>query len=108
MSTYQQDYKTTINVFFEDERKVMEETEDFWCGEHSLQQVMDNLCRGFNFGRSSWDKERKTSSMFIEGFGEFFENSTGIKWVHQSDYMGKIEVWYEEEFEEDFSMTKIS
>ena len=112
MKTYEQDYKTTIRVSFDDLDKTHEATKGFWCGDTSKKETIAMIGRAFKYENTSWHKERKTWHKFLEGYGEFFRTDDcrgeGDVYRHESEENGIIEVWYEQEFEEDFSATLIT
>lgn len=111
MEVYEQDYKTTIRVSFESLEKTHEASKDFWCGDTTKEDTIASIGRAFKYESSSWHKGEKTWHKFLEGYGEFFRieesRGEGDVYRHESPENGIIEVWYEQEFEEDFSATLI-
>lgn len=111
MEIYEQDYKIVIRISFEDLTKTHEATKDFWYGETTKKDTVATIGRTFHYEKASWHTERKTWFKFLEGYGEFFRTEDcrgeGDVYRHESEENGIIEVWYEQEFEEDFSATLI-
>lgn len=108
MKTYEQDYKTTIRCSFSDQDKVMKETEDFWFGEHTVDHLVKIITRSFNYTTRQRHPESKLWFKFIEGVGEFYLSTEDYEtYIHESEEMGTVKIWYECEFEEEFSATEV-
>ena len=112
MQVYEQDYKVVIRVGFEDLNKTHEATKGFWCGETTEEETIAMIGRAFNYEKASWHKEEKTWCKFLEVYGEFFRTEDyrgeGDVYRHESEENGIIEVWYEQEFVEDFSANLVT
>ena len=106
METYEQDYKTTIHVSFSDTEKCREATKGFWCGEHTVQNMVENVCRAFKYEKAYYNKVEDNPlpsnrankwCKFLEGYGEFVitEDYRGEEDVyrHESEEHRIIEVW---------------
>jgi hypothetical protein len=112
MVTYHQDYKVTVGTAFSALGKVYTSTKDFWCGDSSKNEIIQQLGRSFKYETTYRDKELSKWVKFLEGFGLFVQTDEyrgeGEVYRHESEEHGIIEVWYETEFEDDFSPTKIN
>ena len=108
MKTYEQDYKTTIRCSFSDPDKFLSYIDGFFGGDDTIENAVQNITRSFHHTPKGRDKETNNWFKFVEGVGVINLSKDDYEtYIHESEEAGIIKIWYEEDFEDYFSVVEI-
>lgn len=107
MANYRTSFQMEIDVQFSDPDAAIsylksKEWADYFFKFDDLGDAAEHLANAFHATSDQWDGKNKRFSKFIEGFGEFFcDSSDGYKYkfLDKSENLGNITISYEMELE---------
>ena len=106
MKSFRTPFEMEVDVTFEDPEKAeayfikgTDWKSYFWIV-FDLSELAEHISDGFHHEREQWNKELKTFTKFIEGFGEFIKNDNGT-WRNSEEaakeWGGHISIKYDTE-----------